>query len=77
LTRAETLVVLATLPVTAHLTSREAATYLNTSPAVLRVWRSTGKGPRFRGRGHFVRYTKADLDEFMRGFDHRFEGDTA
>jgi hypothetical protein len=68
---------LGSLPGTAHLTSREAAIYLNTSPEVLRVWRSTAKGPRFRGRGHFVRYTKADLDDFMCGFDHRFDGGSA
>jgi hypothetical protein len=70
--RAAALNVLATLPASAHLTSREAAIYIGTTPAVLRVWRSTSRGPRFRGRGHFVRYTKSDLDEFMSGFDHRF-----
>jgi hypothetical protein len=75
--RAEILQVLATLPDTAHLTSQEAAAYINTTAAVLRVWRSIGKGPRFRGRGHFVRYSKGDLDAFMAGFDHRFEGGAA
>ena len=69
--------VLATLPDAAHLTSQEAAAYINTTAAVLRVWRSMGKGPRFRGRGHFVRYSKGDLDAFMAGFDHRFEGGAA
>jgi hypothetical protein len=64
--------VLAVLPGTAHLTSKEGALYINTTPEVLRVWRSQGKGPRFKGRGHFVRYLKSDLDEFMSGFDHRF-----
>jgi hypothetical protein len=68
----ETLTVLAALPATAHLTSWEAGLYLRTTADVLRVWRSAGKGPRFKGRGHFVRYTKSDLDEFMGGFDHRF-----
>jgi hypothetical protein len=68
----ETLRILATLPATAHLTSWEAGLYLRTTADVLRVWRSTGKGPRFKGRGHFVRYTKSDLDEFMNGYDHRF-----
>jgi hypothetical protein len=71
---ADLLAVIASLPATAHLTSQEAALYLRTSPAVLRVWRSRGQGPRYRGRGHFVRYTKADLDSYMAGFDHRFEG---
>jgi hypothetical protein len=68
----ETLTILAALPATAHLTSWEAGLYLRTTADVLRVWRSTGKGPRFKGRGHFVRYTKADLDEFMSGYDQRF-----
>jgi Helix-turn-helix domain len=71
--RVESLEVLAVLPGTALLTSKEAALYINTSPEVLRVWRSQGKGPRFKGRGHFVRYLKSDLDDFMSGFDHRFD----
>lgn len=65
--------VLGVLPGTALLTPNEAALYINTSAAVLRVWRSQGKGPHFKGRGHFVRYRKSDLDAFMGGFDHRFE----
>jgi hypothetical protein len=68
----ETLTILAALPATAHLTSWEAGLYLRTTADVLRVWRSTGKGPRFKGRGHFVRYAKSDLDEFMSGYDQRF-----
>jgi len=72
-TKARTLELLAVLPGTAHLTSNEAALYINTTPGVLRVWRSQCKGPRFKGRGHFVRYLKCDLDDFMRGFDHRFD----
>jgi hypothetical protein len=36
--------VLAVLPGTAHLTSKEGALYINTTPEVLRVWRSQGKG---------------------------------
>ena len=71
--RVEGLGLLALLPTTALLTPKEAALYINTTPEVLRVWRSQGKGPRFRGRGHFVRYLKSDLDEFMSGFDHRFD----
>ena len=72
--RADGLEALALLPATALLTARETALHLNTTPEVLRVWRSQGRGPRFKGRGHFIRYLKADLDEFMGGFDHRFEG---
>jgi len=71
--RVEVLEVLAALPGTALLTSKEAAIYINTTPEVLRVWRSQGKGPRYEGRGHFVRYEKCDLDGFMSGFDHRFD----
>ena len=71
--RVEGLEVLAVLPGTALLTSKEAALYINTTAEVLRVWRSQGKGPRFKGRGHFVRYFKSDLDDFMSGFDHRFD----
>ena len=71
--RVEDLKVLAILPDTAHLTSKEAALYINTTPDVLRVWRSQGKGPRFKGRGHFIRYVKVDLDAFMGGYDHRFD----
>jgi hypothetical protein len=65
--------VLASLPGSAHLTTHEAALYLRTSQDVLRVWRARGKGPRYRGRGHFVRYAKSDLDDYMAGFDHRFQ----
>jgi len=71
--RVQLLEVLAALPGIALLTSKEAAIYINTTPEVLRVWRSQGKGPRYKGRGHFVRYEKCDLDGFMSGFDHRFD----
>ncbi len=71
--RVASLEIIALLPQTALLTSREAALYINTSPEVLRVWRSLARGPRYRGRGHFVRYSKSDLDVFMSGFDHRFD----
>jgi hypothetical protein len=71
--RVQVLKVLAALPGTALLSSKEAAIYINTSPDVLRVWRSQGKGPRYKGRGYFVRYEKSGLDWFMSGFDHRFD----
>ena len=71
--RVEDLKVLAALPDAAHLTSTEAALYINTTSDVLRAWRSQGRGPRFKGRGHFIRYVKSDLDEFMGGFDARGE----
>jgi hypothetical protein len=69
LDRIETLNVLATLPGTAHLNPQEAALYIGTSADVLRAWRSTGKGPKFKGRGHFIRYVKSDLDQFMSAHD--------
>ena len=56
----------------AHLSPQEAALYIGTKPEVLRSWRCTGRGPRFKGRGHFVRYAKSNLDEFMSAYDHRF-----
>jgi hypothetical protein len=70
--RAEGLQALGLLPATALLTPKEAALCINTTPEVLRVWRSQGKGPRFKGRGHFIRYLKSDLELFMGGFDQRF-----
>jgi hypothetical protein len=75
-TRCALLKVLAALPGSAHLTPNESAYYLNTTTAVLRVWRCRGNGPRFCGRGHFIRYKKSDLDNFMSGFGHRFEEPT-
>jgi hypothetical protein len=41
---------------------------LDCDPGVLRTWRATGRGPR-KGRGHFIRYEKAGLDDFMSGHD--------
>lgn len=70
--RVALLTLLTSLPGSALLTPREAAAYLSSTAEVLRVWRHRGKGPRFCGRGHFIRYKKSDLDGFMRGFDHRF-----
>jgi hypothetical protein len=66
------LALLAALPDTALLTPREAAAYIASTADVLRVWRHRGKGPRFCGRGHFIRYKKSELDDFMSGFDRRF-----
>jgi predicted DNA-binding transcriptional regulator AlpA len=45
------------------LKEREAGKYLGISAAVLRLWRSEGKGPRyFRAGEKLVRYRRADLD---------------
>lgn len=46
-------------------TPQQAAEYTGFKVSTLRVWRSTGKGPRFTGRGHGVRYRWADLDAYM------------
>jgi predicted DNA-binding transcriptional regulator AlpA len=45
---------------------RQAARYLGVSNAVLRVWRSRAKGPRyFRAGEKLVRYRRADLDTWI------------
>jgi predicted DNA-binding transcriptional regulator AlpA len=45
------------------LTEVKAARYLGISAAVLRLWRSQEKGPRyFRAGEKLVRYRRADLD---------------
>jgi predicted DNA-binding transcriptional regulator AlpA len=47
-------------------TGREAGKYLGVSGAVLRLWRSENKGPRyFRAGEKLVRYRKADLDVWI------------
>lgn len=48
------------------LTSIQAAKYLGISEAVLRLWRSEGKGPRFFKAGEkLVRYRRADVDAWI------------
>jgi len=48
------------------LTPLKAARYLGISEAVLRLWRSTGKGPRFYRAGEkLIRYRKGDLDRWI------------
>lgn len=69
--RAGTLRAIAELPGTALLTPREAAAYLATTADVLRTWRANGRGPRFKGRGHFIRYQKSVLDDFMSAHDRK------
>lgn len=48
-----------------YATPREAAEYTGFTVETLRVWRCTGKGPEFCGRGRGVRYRWADIDAFM------------
>lgn len=48
------------------LTPLKAARYVGVSEAVLRLWRSTGKGPRFYRAGEkLIRYRKGDLDSWI------------
>ena len=48
------------------LTPLKAAKYLGISEAVLRLWRSEGKGPRyFRAGEKLVRYRRTDLDSWI------------
>ncbi len=48
------------------LTPIQAAKYLGISEAVLRLWRSEGKGPRhFKAGEKLVRYRRADLDQWI------------
>ncbi len=48
--------------------SEQAGTYLGVKPKTLVVWRSQGKGPRYRiAGGRLVRYHSDDLDAFVTG----------
>ena len=50
-----------------YLKESEAAEYLGVSSGTMRNWRSAGAGPKFlKPTSALVRYTIADLDEFMR-----------
>jgi predicted DNA-binding transcriptional regulator AlpA len=42
-----------------------AAQYLGVSTATLEKWRSLKKGPPYLKVGHFVRYTKVDIDTWI------------
>lgn len=44
-----------------------AAEYLSVSSGTLRVWRSQGRGPKYRKIGRIIRYEKADLDSWLNG----------
>ena len=48
------------------LTPRQAAKYMGVSDAVLRLWRSEGKGPRYFKAGvKLVRYRRVDSDAWI------------
>ena len=55
-----------------NLTTREAAQLLQdrgirVTSGTLNVWRSQGRGPRFKKIGRHVYYTREALDQFERG----------
>jgi predicted DNA-binding transcriptional regulator AlpA len=49
----------------AYLRPHQAAEYLSTSISTLAKRRLYGDGPKFSRIGRAIRYSKADLDEFM------------
>jgi len=56
-----------------NLNTREAASYLKeqhsipVTPGTMEVWRSYGRGPRYRKVARWVIYAKTDLDRFAAG----------
>jgi hypothetical protein len=63
--REQLLAEIAGLPASAFIPTAHAAAYLGSTPAVMLNWRSQRKGPRYHGRGNFIRYRIADLDLWM------------
>jgi predicted DNA-binding transcriptional regulator AlpA len=43
----------------------EAAAHIGISPHTLRQWRTQKRGPAYRKFGRFVRYLRADLDDYL------------
>jgi endonuclease YncB( thermonuclease family) len=55
-----------------HFNTKEAVEYLQTlglnfKPSTLEVWRSRGRGPRYKKVARKVYYEKSDLNEFIKG----------
>jgi hypothetical protein len=48
------------------LSTKQAADYICSTPDTMRMWRVRGAGPRFHGKGRFIRYHRDDLDAFVR-----------
>jgi hypothetical protein len=63
--REELLAEIADLPPSAFIPTAHAAAYLGSTPGVMLNWRSQRKGPRYHGRGNFIRYRISDLDLWM------------
>jgi hypothetical protein len=57
---------IAEAPITARppLTERDAAGYLNCSPALMRLMRQQGRGPAYLRLGRLIRYEIPDLDHW-------------
>ena len=74
--REELLVEIAGLSPSAFVHTAHAAAYLGSTPGVMLNWRSQRKGPRYYGRGGFIRYRISDLDLWMssRADEIRTEG---
>lgn len=52
------------------LNTAQAAHYVGLSPRTFERMRRTGRGPRFRKHGRYVRYHIADLDAWSEGRAH-------
>lgn len=63
--RADLLTEIAALPPSAFVPTNYAAAYLGSTPGVMLNWRSQRRGPRYHGKGDFVRYRISDLDYWM------------
>lgn len=56
-----------------NLNTRQAASYLKeqhavpVTPGTMEVWRTYGKGPRYRKVARWVVYSRTDLDRFAAG----------
>jgi hypothetical protein len=71
LSTAEILVQLDAAPSCAKFDTAESALYIGADPNLMGSWRRQGRGPAYEGSGHYVRYRKSVLDEFMRGHEGR------
>ncbi len=63
--REDLLAEIAGLPASAFIPTAHAAAYLGSTPGVMLNWRSQRKGPRYHGRGNFIRYRISDLELWM------------
>ncbi|RIL06414.1 MAG: DNA-binding protein [Proteobacteria bacterium] len=48
------------------LNTRQAAAYLSLSVPRLEIWRSRGQGPPYTRVGRIIRYSRTDLNQWMR-----------